>query len=288
MNVLNVDNIIHNNYCPLCASSSISSMGQLSYQEKINFSTHEVKLNYTPEMWRCQQCLSFFVQNTVDSETAKMLYSTGQAGDRWSAIAFEQSKTRNVIEGMAAIFKNKGSVLDVGCNTGELLDFAQSFGCKTSGVEFSSASREMLTGKGHSAYSTFEETPGGYDVIAAFDLVEHLYDVPAFLKGCREKLAEKGRLVILTGNIGSLSATLAGTRWWYAQYPEHIIFPSYKYLSEYSGMKIEKWIPTYASKGYQRPFYKIVWGVLKGILQGRTYTGLPSVGPDHVLVVLSK
>jgi SAM-dependent methyltransferase len=274
--------------CPLCKSSSINQIGTLHYCGKVNFSTNEVELGHRPELWKCKQCLSGFVQYTVDAETAQMLYSTGQAAERWSTVAFDQSKTRNVIDCMAAIFMHKGSVLDVGCNTGELLDFAKSFGCETSGVEYSSASREKLAGKGHRAYSIFEETPGKYDVIAAFDLMEHLYDVPAFLNGCREKLAEGGRLVILTGNIGSLSATLAGTHWWYAQYPEHIIFPSNKYFSDYSGLRIEKWISTYASEGYRNSIYRIGWGILKGMLRGRAYTGLPSLGPDHVLVVLSK
>ena len=150
----------------------------------------------------CALCQSCFVQRTVTEDTAKMLYSTGQAGERWSKKAFDQNKTRDVIDSMAAIFKSKGSVLDVGCNTGTLLDFAHGIGCKTSGVEFSSASREIIVEKGHSAYSTFEETTGEYDVITVFDLVEHLYYVPIFLKGCYEKLTKKGKLIIFTGNIG--------------------------------------------------------------------------------------
>lgn len=285
---LQVDNNKTQNCCPLCRSGNIKQNGKLAYCGEIYFSTTEIEIAHPPELWHCEQCLSGFVQNTVDEETAKMLYSTGQAGERWSTVSFDQNKTQNVIDSMAAIFRDKGSVLDVGCNTGELLDFAKDFGCDTSGVEYSLASREGLAGKGHSAYETFEEVPGRYDVIAAFDLVEHLYDVPAFLEGCREKLSEKGRLVILTGNIDSLSAVLTGKRWWYAQYPEHIIFPSNKYFSEYSGMKIEKWIPTYASRGYQSSICKAGWGILKSILRGRAYTGLPSIGPDHVLVVLSK
>jgi SAM-dependent methyltransferase len=274
--------------CPLCNSNSVRQIGSLSYCGKTLFSTQEIELAHMPELWKCMQCQSGFVQHTIDEETTRKLYSAGKAGERWSTVPFDQDKTGNVINTMAAIFKTKGNVLDVGCNTGELLDFAQSLGCKTSGVEYSATSREKLATKGHSIYSSFEETSGGYDVITAFDLVEHLYAVPAFLKRCRERLAENGRLVILTGNINSLSAVLADARWWYAQYPEHIVFPSKKYFSKYSGMKIEKWVSTYASKDYQNTTIKAAFVVLKGILRGRAYTGLPSLGSDHALVVLSK
>jgi SAM-dependent methyltransferase len=285
---MQVDNEGTYECCPLCKAGGIHEKGKLKYRGRVTFSTSEIELAHLPELWKCRRCMSGFVQHSVDAETAKMLYSTGQAGERWSTVAFDQNKTRSVIDCMAAIFQNKGSVLDVGCNTGELLDFARGFGCKTTGVEFSSASREVLAGKGHSAYSAMEEATGEYDVIAAFDLVEHLHDVPAFIKTCRSKLADTGKLVILTGNIGSLSAVLAGTHWWYAQYPEHIVFPSHKYFADFSGMRIESWIPTYASKGYQNPIYRIGWSLLKGMLRGKAYTGLPSLGPDHVLVVLGK
>ena len=288
MSIVLVNNSIALDRCPLCKSSNITNEGKLDYQGSVIFSTIEIELEQVPELWKCQQCQSCFVQHTVDADTAKILYSTGQAGNRWSTVSFDQNKTQKVIECMGALMKSRGNVLDVGCNTGELLDFAHKLGCKTAGVEFSSASREMLASKGHKAYPTFEEAPGGYDLITAFDLIEHLHDVTAFFEGSKKKLTEKGRLAILTGNIDSISAAMSGKHWWYAQYPEHITFPSKKYFSEYSGLKIEKWIPTYSSKGYQNPIYKAGWGMLKGLLRGRPYTGLPSFGPDHVLLVLSK
>jgi len=228
------------------------------------------------------------VQNIVDVDTAAKLYSTGQPGNRWSQVAFDQNKTQQVIEHMITVFKDKGRILDIGCNTGELLDFAKKFGCKTSGVEFSSASREILSEKGHIPYATFAESPNGYDIITAFDLIEHLYDVSAFLKNCYEKLSEKGRLIILTGNINSLSATMSGSRWWYAQYPEHIVFPSKKYFREHSGFRVEKWILTYASQGYKFPIKMTLLEMLKKLYRGQAFDGLPSIGPDHALIILKK
>ncbi|MFK8011406.1 MAG: class I SAM-dependent methyltransferase [Marinicellaceae bacterium] len=273
--------------CPLCRSRNLHFVGNIAYRKPVIFSTNEIELTHTPELWRCRHCLSCFVQNSLDENTAEILYSSGQAGDRWSTLAFDQNKMRNVINIMAQIFKNKGRVLDVGCNTGELLDFAHKFGCNTSGLEFSSTSRGLIVNKGHHAYSTFEECPGKYDVITAFDLVEHLYDVPEFLRICREKLTEKGRLVILTGNISSLSSMLAGSHWWYTQYPEHIVFPSKRYFSGYSGFQIEKWMPTYASPGYKYPVFQIFRGVVRSLIR-MNYAGLPSFGPDHSLIVLKK
>lgn len=283
-----VNNDYRRNACPLCGSQKLYSLGGVSYASPILFSTTHITISCRPELWGCRDCRSCFVQNTVDADTAKLLYSTGQSGDRWSKVAFDQNKTHEVIKHMTAIFKGKGNILDVGCNTGELLDFAQKLGCKTSGVEFSSASREVLSEKGHKSYATLEESPGGYDVITAFDLVEHLYDASAFLKSCHEKLSAKGRLVILTGNINSLSARLSGSRWWYAQYPEHIVFPSKKYFRENSGYRIEKWIWTYASIGYIFPFRRVWSEILHTVLRQQTFNGLPSIGPDHVLIVLKK
>lgn len=283
-----VNNDYWRNTCPLCGSQKLYSLGGVSYASPILFSTTRITISSRPELWGCRDCQSCFVQNTVDADTAKLLYSTGQSGDRWSKVAFDQSKTSEVIEHMIAIFKDKGNVLDVGCNTGELLDFAQKLGCKTSGVEFSSASREILSEKGHRPYATLEESAGEYDVITAFDLVEHLYDVSAFLKSCREKLSATGILVILTGNINSLSARLSGSRWWYAQYPEHIVFPSKKYFRENSGYRIEKWIWTYASIGYKFPIKRIWSEILNCVLRRQAYTGLPSIGPDHALITLKK
>jgi cyclopropane fatty-acyl-phospholipid synthase-like methyltransferase len=146
----------------------------------------------------------------------------------------------------------------------------------------------VLREKGHKPYASLEETPGGYDIITAFDLIEHLYAVPEFLKNCREKLSAKGRLVILTGNIGSFSAVMAGSHWWYAQYPEHIVFPSKKFFKENSGYGIERWILTYASKGYKFPLSRQWLGIQNTILRRQTFSGLPSIGPDHVLAVLKK
>ena len=181
-------------------------------------------------------------------------------------------------------------MLDIGCNTGELLDYAKSRGCQTAGLEFSAASRGVLEEKGHRAYASFDELDELYDVITAIDFVEHLYDVPDFMARCKRQLAPDGCLVILTGDVGSLSARICGTRWWYVRIPEHIVFPSRKYYEEFSGFQVAEWISTYASVVYDKTVVRKIIRIIKimKVLLKGNYRGLPSFYPDHILIVLRK
>lgn len=275
-------------FCPLCASADLSCIGKIEYVQPVIFSTNEVELNLIPELWRCCNCASWFVQNIFSAEQAKDLYSMGDAGERWSREPFELQKHHNILDTLERSVSGNGiKLLDVGCNTGELLDFVKERGCLTSGVEFSSASKKVLFEKGHQVYTSMEDVNEQFDVITAFDLIEHLYDIPKFFSECRRLLNDNGKLIILTGNISSISARLCRENWWYLKYPEHIVFPSRKLYQIFSGFHLKKWIPTYASLPYQQPFSSMIRGVVSGVLN-KNYSGLPSLGPDHALIVLKK
>jgi len=273
--------------CPLCASADIYCVGKIEYVQPVIFSTNEVELNLVPELWECHNCTSWFAQNIFSAEQAKDLYSMGDAGKRWSREPFELQKHSNILDVLGSVSGNGIKLLDVGCNTGELLDFTKGRGCLTSGVEFSSSSRKVLCEKGHQAYASMKDVNEQFDVITAFDLVEHLYDISKFFSECGRLLNDNGKLIILTGNISSISARLCKDNWWYLKYPEHIVFPSRKFYGESSGFHLKEWRPTYASLPYEQPFSSMIRGVVSGVLK-KNYSGLPSLGPDHALIVLQK
>lgn len=279
----------HRHYsCPFCKSKNIYGIGRIFYSSPILFSTTSITTSRAPELWGCHQCQSRFTQNSIPEQDAIELYSIGKSIDRWKAPKFIEHHCPEVVEEIEISLIQDHFVVDVGCNTGEFLDFALSKKCKTGGIEFSNDSRTILEEKGHSTYPNLGELENSsVDVITAFDLVEHLYNPAEFIAQCHNKLKPGGKLYIVTGNALCISARLSKEHWWYVSYPEHIVFPSKKYFLKYSPFRLEQIIKTYAGKSYKRPSREVVYPAIRGLLSG-SYNASPSIGPDHMLVTLKK
>jgi len=282
-----VDNAYRRLFCPLCNSPDVFYTGKLRYASPVQFSSHVIRLSKIPELWKCHACLSWYSNNILPENIAADLYARGVSGDRWSQQPIEEGKSKEIIEALIAAFDKSKNVLDIGCNTGAVLDLAKARGSITAGIEFSTACHNQLGSKGHKYFSSLKEVDGEYDVIIAFDIIEHIYDLPLFLAQCHRQLSAEGVILILTGDIGSPGARLCGPKWWYVNYPEHIIFPSKKYFHGIAGFKVAKWVKTYAAVNYRHPIHTVIGEFIQGIRK-KNYTGLPSPGPDHVLISLEK
>jgi SAM-dependent methyltransferase len=281
-----VDNNLLYTKCPLCGAFEIGKLGDIDYFQPLNFSSTAISLNKTPELWKCNECKSGFTQYAIPEQEAVRLYESGAGAQRWVSKPFEKEKTRNVTQAFAKLVSSGCRVLDVGCNTGEFLDFARAQGGITAGVEYSVASMKIVEGKGHCCYSSLDKAQGPYDLITAFDVVEHLYDVSSFFHECVSLLSENGVMTILTGNISSFSAQKNKAGWWYARFPEHITFPSKKYYLTLPNYTVVEDIECYASTKFSS-LKNQIFDLIKGILHGN-FNALQFLLPDHMLVVLKK
>lgn len=271
--------------CPLCGAGRIRSAGALDYEKPVRFSTLAIELERTAELWRCDACRSGFAQNALREPDARALYGRGDSTARWTAAPLEAGKMPEVLLELARHCAPGTRLLDIGANAGDLLDFARARGCETAGVEYSAAARAEIARRGHRAFDALDAAEGSYDLITAFDVAEHQYDLPGFLAACRARLRADGRILVLTGDIECASARFCGARWWYAAYPEHIVFPSRRYLAQVPGLALARYLRTYASPGYRMAWRARLPAIAVRLARG-DYRGLPSAGPDHLLATL--
>lgn len=288
---MTVETIVNNHRfksCPFCNSASIRKTGDLNYREMMQYSTHIISLSLIPEMWKCINCRSLFTQNTIPPLVAERLYETGEGNKRWSPENFESDKTERMRYFLKKYLQQNLTLLDVGCNTGEFLDFARVEGVQTAGLEFCLNSLEIIRNKGHKSFRTGSEIKEKFDIITAFDVLEHVYDPNGFLEFAGSILRSNGKLIILTGNPASISAQMSGSNWWYVNYPEHVIFPSPLFFRNAKGFKFEASIKVFASIAHEeKGLFFLIKNSIK-ILIGKKYSGRPAIFPDHQLIVLQK
>lgn len=123
--------------------------------------------------------------------------------------------------------KESGSLIEVGCAYGYFLDTARER-FSVCGVEVSYAAREACRARGldveRALSAELGERHGPFDAAVLLDVIEHLADPGEMLGELRRMMRTGGRLLLTTGDFGSLYARLAGRRWRLMTPPQHLWF----------------------------------------------------------------
>jgi 2-polyprenyl-3-methyl-5-hydroxy-6-metoxy-1,4-benzoquinol methylase len=204
--------------------------------------------------WRPFEPRRLYDRDYFESETAPEGYSNYAAlepGVRRTA--------RARLDRIGAILPRRVSapprVWEVGCGTGLFLDEARKRGWETSGVEVSPYAAAVARERGLAVEETAAEEavpPTGVDVVAMWDVVEHLRDPFATIARASAALRQGGILALSTGDVRSVAARLSGPRWHLFNLPEHLFFfsrESLRRLLEANGLRIvraayeSQWVP---------------------------------------------
>jgi hypothetical protein len=286
--MLEINNSLVRTQCPLCLSFKIRKTGDIFYPEPVSFSNHEVRLKHIPELFYCQECKSSFISKIIREDELIDLYKKGKSHEKWKTFEFHRDKRPEMIRELSKLLSPNKYVLDIGCNAGDFLDFAKEKGCITHGIEYSVSCHDVLVGKGHQVFASESEIDVTYDVITAFDVIEHVYDINSFLDFYSTKLNKNGYLVLLTGDISCISALVCKVSWWYITLPEHIIFPSRKFFKGYEKLVLQSITSVYNSNFFYVPWFSRLKVILGNFMKHRSYTGFPPLSADHILVVMQK
>lgn len=122
-------------------------------------------------------------------------------------------------------------LLDVGAAYGYAVDEARRAGWRAVGTEISPAAARAAArvARGSVAVADAAALPfadASFDALTLWDVLEHLADPHAAIAEAARVLARDGRLVLSTGDVGSLAARVCGARWHLYTLPEHLMFYS--------------------------------------------------------------
>jgi 2-polyprenyl-3-methyl-5-hydroxy-6-metoxy-1,4-benzoquinol methylase len=128
-----------------------------------------------------------------------------------------------------------GRLLDVGCSCGYFMEVAAAHGFDVQGVEFSSSAVAAATPglRPRIFEGTLEDMPinGKFDVVSAFDLIEHVQDPRVLVKRCASLLKPGGTLVISTPDAGHYLRLVMGSHWPMLQPMQHLFLFSRQALA---------------------------------------------------------
>ena len=138
------------------------------------------------------------------------------------------------------------TILDIGCLTGVLLDEAKKAGMNAAGVDISHDAVMYCKKKGYLMYEGTIQSlgkkipPNSFDVISAFQIIEHERDSLLMMKRIHLLLKKDGLVVLATPNYGGFWRKLMGRRWFGFAHPEHVVlfdFQTMRTLLETAGFK---------------------------------------------------
>lgn len=120
----------------------------------------------------------------------------------------------------------KGSFLDVGCGTGEVLRNAARRGWEAVGVEPVAESAETARAQGLTVHATTLEQSGleerSFDVVGAYHVLEHMPEGTEFLRTISRWARPGGHVVIEVPNFRSIHRRNEGSGWPHLRPLEHV------------------------------------------------------------------
>ena len=214
--------------CPLCGSTEFKAIYPSKYPIRIlkndllqiYRSSSDQKL--LDQMVSCTSCSLVYLNPRVNSAIILESYSTSVdptfvKQNKMRVRTFDRA-LRRLIEQFGIVIGKRKRILDIGCAGGAFLKAARDLGFSVVGVEPSS----WLCEYGKNEYgldlrsgvlSEQDFDSASFDIIALWDVIEHLPQPQEVLANIRTLLKDDGLLIINYPNYDSWAARLLGSKW---------------------------------------------------------------------------
>ncbi|MCP5554754.1 MAG: class I SAM-dependent methyltransferase [Verrucomicrobiales bacterium] len=198
--------------------------------------------------WRCGTCRVEKQHPLPSRAELKAYYDAAYTEGMYEVFtAAEEMKTmtaRRRLQEILPHLSREGRWLDVGCANGVFLREAGTLGIQASGVELSdvAVAKALAAGLDVQCGALEDIDPAAqYNVITAFDVLEHVLDPSGFLASMVERLAPGGQIALTLPNRDSIFCRLMGARWWFYIPEEHLHYfqpKNVRALCEHAGLEV--------------------------------------------------
>jgi SAM-dependent methyltransferase len=212
-----------NIFCPICKSATIKLQwkSKLVEERLTNISSFEcANLNNSrPEILKCTSCKHWFSNPKhwpidIEEEYKYVVDYKYKSIEHIKFKTFERAaKLTN------SFFLRPGNFLEIGSYTGIYLKLMESFGWKGIGIEPSSWATALCQNQGLNVIEgSFESilkknSLGLYELVVAWDVLEHVVDPINFLEEASRLLKSEGYLIISTLDRSNFLVKLTRSRW---------------------------------------------------------------------------
>lgn len=211
--------------CVCCGSDEVVLVGAIP--PAIYFAGH---LLSTPlqggDLFRCLSCGLVFRYPRLSKAELDKLYCQSNA-DSWQTAPAARSDWQIASQWISQQLPADSAILDVGCFDGR---FLRSIGSIHShfGIEIHETARATARESGihliGTDFAALTETKTVFDVVTAFDVIEHTHNPMDFLAKLAGVTRKNGIVIVSTGNSDATSWRLLGARYWYCVIGEHLSF----------------------------------------------------------------
>jgi len=175
------------------------------------------------DLVRCPTCGFVCSGDVPGVAELERWYAQYSRSDEISAVTLERY---DELLGSFEPHRQTNQIADLGCGNGHFLACAARRGWVVTGTEFADDALEICRSKGITTRRASSEPDpdeaGRFDVVTAFEVVEHLCDPIGELGAAALLLRAGGILYITTPNFDAIGRRLLRDRWRVIQYPEHL------------------------------------------------------------------
>jgi SAM-dependent methyltransferase len=134
---------------------------------------------------------------------------------------------RRLLKTLASCNRTGGSLLEIGCGYGYLLDEARPYFSYRAGTDFSAGAVRQAGMRADRVYQGgIDAVPedAQFDCVVATHVIEHVYHPQAFVQALLSRLRPGGTLLVAAPDMGSFWRKGMGARWPSFKLPEHVLY----------------------------------------------------------------